>query len=104
MSRTAPVRTMEWTRKVDNDALGIAQLSVRDRLELIEQIWNSLPEQIVPQDISEWHQAELARRRAIARVSPDWVSLGEMFLVRLRPTHELTRDSMARRRSDILET
>jgi len=42
--------------------LGIHKLSVGERLELIEQIWNSLPEQIAPQDIPEWHLTELARR------------------------------------------
>jgi len=33
------------------DSLGIDRLSVRDRLDLIEQIWDSLPEQVEPQDI-----------------------------------------------------
>ena len=46
------------------------RLSVGDRLELIEQIWNSLPESISPQDVPEWHQAELARRRAVAESEP----------------------------------
>ncbi len=46
------------------DLLGIDRLSVRERLELIEQIWDSLPEHVEPQDIPEWHLAELAERRA----------------------------------------
>ena len=61
---------------VNIEALGIHQLSVSDRLELIEQIWNSLPEQIAPQDVPEWHQAELAMRRAIAESQP---GLGRPF-------------------------
>lgn len=46
------------------DSLGIDRLSVRDRLDLIEQIWNSLPEQVALQDVPEWQLAELAERRA----------------------------------------
>ncbi len=52
------------------DSLGIDRLSVRDRLDLIEQIWDSLPEQVEPQDIPEWHLAELAERRARAAREP----------------------------------
>ncbi len=52
------------------DSLGIDRLSVRDRLDLIEQIWDSLPEQVDPQDIPEWHRAELAERRARAAQEP----------------------------------
>ena len=35
---------------VNLENLGIDQLSIGDRLELIEQIWDSLPEQIAPQN------------------------------------------------------
>ena len=52
------------------DALAIERLSVRDRLELIEQIWNSLPEQVELQDIPPWHLAELADRRVRAEREP----------------------------------
>jgi putative addiction module component (TIGR02574 family) len=52
------------------EALGIDQLSVRDRLDLIEQIWDSLPEQVNPDEMPEWHLAELARRRAEADAAP----------------------------------
>lgn len=55
---------------VSIEALGIDQLSVRERLELIEQIWDSLPEQVNPDEIPEWHLAELAKRRAEADASP----------------------------------
>ena len=51
-------------------ALGIDQLTVEERLELIEQIWDSLPEQVEPSDVPEWHLAELARRRADAEAQP----------------------------------
>ena len=52
------------------DSLGIDRLSVRDCLNLIEQIWDSPPEQVEPQDIPDWHAAELATRRRRAAESP----------------------------------
>lgn len=52
------------------ESLGIDRLSVRERLELIEQIWDSLPEQVNVDEIPEWHLAELAKRRAAAEASP----------------------------------
>ena len=50
---------------VNIEALGIDRLSVRERLDLIEQIWDSLPEQLSPEEVPPWHLAELARRRQI---------------------------------------
>lgn len=55
---------------VNIEALGINRLSVRDRLELIEQIWDSLPEHINPDEVPKWHLAELAKRRAEIDVAP----------------------------------
>ena len=55
---------------VDIKALGIDRLSVSERLELIEQIWDSLPQQVNPADVPEWHLAELARRRVDAAARP----------------------------------
>jgi putative addiction module component (TIGR02574 family) len=52
------------------DSLGIDRLSVRDRLDLIDQIWDSLPDHVEPQDIPEWHRAEIAKRRADATQEP----------------------------------
>ena len=49
---------------VSVEALGIDRLSVSERLELIEQIWNSLPAQVAPSEAPPWHLAERARRRA----------------------------------------
>ena len=36
---------------VSIEALGIDRLTVRERLELIEQIWDSLPEHVQPDEI-----------------------------------------------------
>ena len=55
---------------VNIQSLGIDRLSVRERLELIEQIWDSLPEQVAPQEVPEWHLAELAFRRVRAAARP----------------------------------
>ena len=52
------------------ESLGIDRLSVRERLDLIEQIWDSLPEQVDPQDVPAWHLEELARRLADAKANP----------------------------------
>ena len=49
---------------------GIDRLSVRERLELIDQIWDSLPQEVTPEDVPAWHLAELATRRAEADASP----------------------------------
>jgi putative addiction module component (TIGR02574 family) len=55
---------------VSIEALGIDRLSVRERLELIELIWDSLPEHLNPDEVPPWHLAELAKRRAEADASP----------------------------------
>jgi putative addiction module component (TIGR02574 family) len=55
---------------VSVEELGIDRLSVRERLDLIEQIWDSLPEQVGPDEVPAWHLEELARRRAAAEATP----------------------------------
>ena len=68
---------------VSLEALGIDRLNVRERLELIELIWDSLPEQVSPEEIPAWHLAELAKRRAAAEARPGvgrpwWEVLGPL--------------------------
>jgi putative addiction module component (TIGR02574 family) len=55
---------------VSLEALGIDKLSARDKLELIEQIWDSLPEHVDPDEVPQWHLAELAKRRAEVDTTP----------------------------------
>jgi putative addiction module component (TIGR02574 family) len=55
---------------VSIEAMGIDRLSVRERLELIEQIWDSLPQDVNPDEVPEWHLVELAKRRAEADAAP----------------------------------
>lgn len=52
------------------ESLGIDRLSVSERLELIEQIWDSLPDEIDPREVPDWHRAELAKRRDQAHAQP----------------------------------
>ena len=54
---------------VSLEALGIDQMSVRDKLKLIELIWDSLPEHVTPDEVPQWHLAEFAKRRAEADAS-----------------------------------
>jgi putative addiction module component (TIGR02574 family) len=51
------------------ESLGIDRLSVREKLDLIEQIWDSLPESIAPDEVPAWHLDEIARRRAEAEAN-----------------------------------
>ncbi len=55
---------------VSIEGLGITQLSVSDRLDLIEQIWDSLPMEVAAADVPESHIAELAKRWASAQDQP----------------------------------
>jgi putative addiction module component (TIGR02574 family) len=51
---------------VSIETLGIDRLSVGERLDLIEKIWDSLPEQLSLAEIPAWHRDEIAKRRAAA--------------------------------------
>jgi putative addiction module component (TIGR02574 family) len=52
------------------ESLGIQQLSVPERLELIEKIWDSLPDTVSADELPDWHRAEIARRRAEEEAHP----------------------------------
>lgn len=55
---------------IDIEAMGSDRLSVAERLELIEKIWDSLPESVEPSELPEWHLAEAAKRRDSAEARP----------------------------------
>jgi putative addiction module component (TIGR02574 family) len=55
---------------IDIHALGIDRLSVGERLDLIEEIWRSLPDQVDASEIPAWHLVELAKRRQDAEEHP----------------------------------
>ncbi len=45
-------------------------LSVDRALDLIEQIWDSLPQAMAPNEVPEWHKEVLATRLAEAEANP----------------------------------
>lgn len=63
--------------------LGIDQFSVEDRLRLIGEIWDSLPD-VQPSEIPQSHREELDRRLAAADADPDAASPWEEVRARLR--------------------
>jgi putative addiction module component (TIGR02574 family) len=46
------------------------RLTVPERLDLIEKIWESLPDQVSPDEVPDWHLSELAIRLAEAEAKP----------------------------------
>ena len=52
------------------EALGIDKLSVRERLHLVDEILDSLPEQVNLEVVPAWHLVELAKRRVEADAKP----------------------------------
>ena len=65
--------------KVDLD-----QLTVPQRLDLITQIWDSIPETIESLPMPEWHRQELDRRLAAADAAPEASVPWEQARERLR--------------------
>ena len=46
-------------------------LSVEQRLELIAELWDSIPNSVDELPVAEWHREELKRRLAAAEADPD---------------------------------
>ena len=46
-------------------------LTVQQRLELIGELWDGIPESVDALPIPEWHREELERRLAAADADPD---------------------------------
>jgi len=53
------------------EKLGLNLLSQSERLELIEELWDSLDDPLEEFEIPEWHIEELKRRIADAEANPD---------------------------------
>lgn len=51
--------------------LDIASLTVPQRLDLIGQLWDSIPDPASALDIPEWHRAENDKRVAAADAAPE---------------------------------
>jgi putative addiction module component (TIGR02574 family) len=54
----------------DLAALGLDKLTVQERMDLIETLWDSLPDQLDASVIPDWHIAEIAKRRADMDANP----------------------------------
>ena len=52
------------------EALGVDRMSVSERLQLVEAIWDSIPESPEDLQVPDWHREELTRRLAAADADP----------------------------------
>ena len=59
-------------------------LSVEQRLELIGELWDGIPDTVEALPVPEWHIEELERRLAAADASPDTAIPWEEVKRRLR--------------------
>ena len=59
-------------------------LTVEQRLELIGELWDSIPDSLNELPIPEWHREELGRRLAAADANPDATIPWEEVKRRLR--------------------
>ena len=59
-------------------------LSVEQRLELIGELWDSIPDSFEALPVPEWHLEELERRLAAADANPDTAIPWEEVKRRLR--------------------
>jgi len=59
-------------------------LTVEQRLELIGELWDSIPDSLSELPIPEWHREELERRLAAADADPDAAIPWEEVKRRLR--------------------
>jgi putative addiction module component (TIGR02574 family) len=50
--------------------VAIKQLTVPERLDLIGELWDSIPDSLEALPIPEWHREELERRLAAADADP----------------------------------
>jgi putative addiction module component (TIGR02574 family) len=53
--------------------LGIDRLSIEERIQVAEAIWNSFIHDVAAAPISDWQKAELERRLADSVANPDAV-------------------------------
>ena len=59
-------------------------LTVEQRLELIGELWDSIPESLDALPVPDWHREELDRRLAAADANPDAAIPWEEVKRRLR--------------------
>jgi len=64
--------------------VAIKQLSVAERLDLIGELWDSIPDSLEELPIPDWHREELERRLATADADPGGAIPWEEVRKRLR--------------------
>lgn len=64
--------------------VAIKQLSVAERLDLIGELWDSIPDSLDELPIPAWHREELERRLDAADADPDGAVPWEEVRQRLR--------------------
>ena len=64
--------------------VAIKQLSVAERLDLISELWDSIPDSLDELPMPDWHREELERRLAAADADPDAAIPWEEVRDRLR--------------------
>lgn len=52
------------------EQLGIGDWPVADKLTLLGELWDSLPDEVGPSDVPPWHLEEVERRRADVDANP----------------------------------
>jgi putative addiction module component (TIGR02574 family) len=65
-------------------AVAIKQLSVAERLDLISELWDSIPDSLDELPRPDWHREELERRLGAADDDPDAAIPWEEVRDRLR--------------------
>ena len=66
--------------------LGIDRLSIEERLQVADAIWDSVMHEVETSPLPEWQRAELERRLADSVVNPDAV----------RPWSDVETEALAR--------
>ncbi len=70
------------------ESLGIDRLSVAERLQLVEDIWNSIAADVEREPLTAAQQQEIDRRLAAHRANPDaavpWEQVRSEALARFR--------------------
>ena len=64
--------------------LDLEQLTVAQKLELIGQLWDSIPDTVEELPVPEWHREELERRLQSADAAPELGIPWEQVRERLR--------------------
>ena len=67
-----------------NTSLPYGDMSVSRRLDLIAEIWDSIPDSGDALDVPAWHQEELEKRLAVADAHPEAGIPWEVVKARLR--------------------